>query len=174
MKRVRSQDGILEDVEDPPSLWKRWRKDHEAVAEWVSARRPIHEERTLAMCRSESPSSEDSQSSPPIYDSDSDEDRNPSTPERVQWEYHEDGWWRGMYRQDVLDRAWKDWNKKGCPKACIWGVMHHGVIYNVNFKKFNQTAHERNDNGTLKPSRRTRSIRRIMVSHERDSSRPYE
>ena len=54
------------------------------------------------------------------------------------------------------------------------GVMHHGVIYNVNFKKFNQTAHERNDNGTLKPSRRTRSIRRIMVSHERDSSRPYE
>ena len=79
-----------------------------------------------------------------------------------------------MYRQDVLDQAWKDWNRKGCPNACIWGVKHHGVIYNVNFKKFNQTDHERNDNGTLKPSRRTRSIRRIMVSHERDSSRPYE
>ena len=42
MKRVRGQDCILEDDEEPPSLWRRWRKDHEAVAKWVSARRPIH------------------------------------------------------------------------------------------------------------------------------------
>ena len=126
------------------------------------------------MCRSESMTSEESSSVSTKYDSDSDEDRNPSNPERFQWEYYEDHWWHGMYSQDDLERAWKEWNRKGCPKASIWGVMHNGVVYNVNFKKFNQTSHERNDDGTLKRSKKIRSIRRILVLHERDASRPYE
>ena len=127
------------------------------------------------MCRSASLSSDESESLSTKYDSDSDEDRNPSNPERFQWEYLEDHWWHGMYSQDDLERAWKMWNRKGCPKAAsIWGVMYNNVMYNVNFKKFNQTSHERNDDGTLKPSKRTRSIRRILVLHERDASRPYE
>ena len=64
--------------------------------------------------------------------------------------------------------------QEGLPEGLHLGVMHHGVMYNVNFKKFNQTSHERNDDGTLKPSKKIRSIRRILVLHERDASRPYE
>jgi len=60
-----------------------------------------------------------------------------------------------MYSQDDLERAWKMWNRKGCPKAAsIWGVMYDNVMYNVNFKKFEQTSHARKDDGTLKPPKK--------------------
>ena len=107
-------------------------------------------------------------------DSDSDSVRNPAMPERVQWEYHtKGGWWRGCYQQKELEMAWKAWHKSGCPPNELCGVLFKGVLYNINFKKFRQTAHERHHDGTLMPARSIRSIRRIMVTHEEDTDRPY-
>ena len=112
---------------------------------------------------------------PPEVHSDSDSDRNPAMPERVQWEYHtRQGWWRACWRQAAIERTWRAWNRRGCPKNALCGVIYKGVIYNIDFKKFKQTSHERNDDGSMKPPRSTRSIRRIVVTHERDATRPYE
>ena len=105
--------------------------------------------------------------------SDSDSERNPAMPERVQWEFHDKSWWRGCWRQQDLEAAWKAWHRHGCPSSEIFHMEYKNINYHFNFKKMMQSSHEKCLDGTLKPSRKMRSLRRIIVTHERDSKRPY-
>ena len=106
--------------------------------------------------------------------SESDSDRNAATPERAQWEYHDKSWWRGCWQQQELEAAWKSWNRRGSPKNEVFELEYKGVHYIYNFKKFQQFSEVWYDNGTVKAARKTRSIRRILVTHERDTNKPYD
>ena len=111
---------------------------------------------------------------PTLPASDSDSDRNAATPERAQWEYHDKSWWRGCWRQHELEAAWKSWNRRGSLKKETFTLEYKGVRYIYNFKKFQQFAEVLNEDGTVKAARKTRSIRRILVTHERDTKKPYD
>ena len=108
-------------------------------------------------------------------ESDSDSSRNPCFPARTQWEYHQDGWWRGMMHQASIDVAFHSWQHMGSPKgpSSLHVSEYNRVLYTVNFKGFTQSACVMNDDGTVNLPRRVRSIRRISVLSERDTKRKY-
>ena len=108
-------------------------------------------------------------------DSDSDSSRNPCFPARTQWEYHQDGWWRGMMCQASIEAAFNLWQQMGSPKppTSLHVSQYDSVLYTVNFKSFTQSACVVKDDGTVNLPRRVRSIRRVSVISEQDTKRKY-
>ena len=112
--------------------------------------------------------------SPIDDDSDTDSSRNPDHPLRVQWEFHEKGFWRGMMRQDEIESAFHAWNRDGCPKDSFHDMDYRGFLYSINWKKFMQTTWSRNANGSINEPIKVRSIRRILVTHEQGTQKNYK
>ena len=157
---------------------------HQELAEEASDSDPDAKRQRVSLAQEhawevpETPAPSSKQEAEPIApiddDSDTDSSRNPDHPLRVQWEFHEKGFWRGMMRQDEIESAFHAWNRDGCPKDSFHDMDYRGFLYSINWKKFMQTTWSRNANGSINEPIKVRSIRRILVTHEQGTQKNYK
>ena len=84
-----------------------------------------------------------------------------------------DGWWHGCWAQDKIEKAFMEWHKLGSPDGGWFPLRCGNIEYMYDFKRMRQEAFVIAD-PSLRQRRSTRSVIRMIVTHEEDTARPYK